>query len=742
MKNRDIAAILIFIGIVFIFFYKTLIFGLLPVPSDDLVGLYHPYRDFKASEYPNGIPYKNFLITDPIRQQIPWRKLVIDSYKNGTLPKWDATSFSGTPLLANIQSGAFYPLNILFFIFPFHIAWTMLIISQTLLSGIFFYIFMRVLSLGPIPSLFGAVIFSFSGTSIAWLTWGTILSAWMWTPLILSSVHKLLTHDKRRAWVWEIIAVFSIVSSFFAGHLQVFFYSSVLSVSYAAWLTVGYKKIHWIKPIVGIALAVFAIIFYQLNVVLKWLPSTSRITGGSAWHSEGFFIPLQHLAQFIAPDFFGNPATLNYWGVWNYGEMVGYIGIAGLVFALLGISRQTMFWLAIATISLLFAIESPISALPYVLHIPFLSSLQPTRLLIIVDLALSVFAAHGLSKFLTSHKRNYTPIVIIGGLLALLWGIFVLHGAFGITLQNAQVIKRNLFVPTILYIGVSGLFVMFQFLKGRVARVTVVFIFIMFAIFDLIRFGWKFTPFTDQELFFPRTKVLSYLENAPRPFRMMTLDDRILPPDTNTYYGIESVNGYDPIHSLRYDQFISAMERGEPNINPPYGYERIIVPKNINSPLFNLLGVRYIVSFNELMDKRFKKVLTEGQTNVYENQSMLPRAYLVSNAIYKQTDQEIINTLYSKTFNFQFDAVVETSIDILNTELQVGESATITRYEPEKMTISVKTTQPRLLVIGNMYNPNWKATIDGKLATLIRTNYLFIGVVVPVGIRKVTVTYK
>lgn len=741
MKRLDVLLLGIFISIVAVFFYKTLFFGLLPVPSDDLVGLYHPYRDLKVSEYPNGIPYKNFLITDPIRQQIPWRKRVIDSFKNGSIPSWDATSFAGTPLLANIQSGTLYPLNIFFFVLPFPVAWTLLIISQTLLAGMFMYIFLRVLALDPMPSLFGSVLFSFSGTSIAWLTWGTIVSTWMWTPIALAAVHSLITHERKNYTHWILLGIGALACSFFAGHLQIFFYSVLTVGVYALWQLNTHKKTHSMSSLLTIGVGALSIISYQLVAILRWLPDTARITDGSAWQKEGFFVPVQHLVQFVAPDFFGNPSTLNYWGTWNYGEMVGYIGIAGLIFALIGLGKKTKFWGLLALVSLVFAIQSPLSSLPFVLHIPFLSSLQPTRLLFVVDLALCVLAAYGFSETLTKGKKNTFYIPLLGVVLVGLWSIYAMHGRFGISGENAMVIKRNLYMPSLLF-GISVLFdILLRFTKMQAKRMSIGFMIIGLVAFDLLRFGWKFTPFTDQALFFPRTKVISYLENAPKSFRTMTLDDRILPPDTNTYYGIESVNGYDPIHSERYDKFIAAMERGEPNITPPYGYERIIVPKNIHSPLFNLLGVRYILSFNELNDKRFKKVLTEGQTHVYDNMSVVPRAYLASNIIYRKTEEEIINALYSKDFDFKFDAVVEKPVDILSTDLQPGESATITQYEPGNMTISVKTTQPRLLVIGNMYNPNWKATIDGKSVPIIRTNYIFMGVYLKPGESKVSIEY-
>ena len=67
------------------YFLANRISGKLPVPSDTLVGLYHPWRDLYRDTNPRGVPFKNFLITDPVRQQIPWRKIVIDQWKEGII---------------------------------------------------------------------------------------------------------------------------------------------------------------------------------------------------------------------------------------------------------------------------------------------------------------------------------------------------------------------------------------------------------------------------------------------------------------------------------------------------------------------------------------------------------------------------------------------------------------------------------------------------------------------------------
>src|SRR5437016_1573484 len=124
--KKAITFVLLFL-VCFIFFAPFFLKQLLPIPSDTIVGLYHPFRDLYARQFPRGIPYKNFLITDPVRQQYPWRKLTIELEKKIQLPLWNPYIFSGTPLLANFQSGAFYPLNIIFYIFPFTIGWSLLI---------------------------------------------------------------------------------------------------------------------------------------------------------------------------------------------------------------------------------------------------------------------------------------------------------------------------------------------------------------------------------------------------------------------------------------------------------------------------------------------------------------------------------------------------------------------------------------------------------------------------------------
>src|SRR5437763_11395176 len=109
---KKVLPFLFLIGVCIAFFAPFFYKQLLPIPSDTIIGLYNPFRDVYAKAYPNGVPYKNFLITDPVRQQYPWRFLATELETNMQMPLWNPYNFSGTPLLANFQSAVFYPLNI------------------------------------------------------------------------------------------------------------------------------------------------------------------------------------------------------------------------------------------------------------------------------------------------------------------------------------------------------------------------------------------------------------------------------------------------------------------------------------------------------------------------------------------------------------------------------------------------------------------------------------------------------
>src|SRR5690606_9483313 len=118
-------------------------------------------------------------------------------------------------------------------------------------------------------------------------------------------------------------------------------------------------------------------------------------------------------------------------------------------------------------------------------------------------------------------------------------------------------------------------------------------------IFDLTRVAAKFTSFSNADYFYPTSKTIEFLQNDKDKFRIATTDDRILAPNISTFYRIESIEGYDPLYLKDYAEFISLSERQAADISPPFGFNRIITPKNLNSDLVDFLNVKYILSLTE-----------------------------------------------------------------------------------------------------------------------------------------------
>ena len=146
----------------FIFSNPFFLKGEVPFPSKYLVTFFSPWNNY----IPFPGPIKNNAMPDIITQIFPWKHLVISTWSQFHVPLWNSFSFSGTTLLANYQSAAFSPFNILFFLFPFVDAWSTLVLLQPLLAGFFMYIFLRSLLCSKTGSLISAVSFMFCGYSM------------------------------------------------------------------------------------------------------------------------------------------------------------------------------------------------------------------------------------------------------------------------------------------------------------------------------------------------------------------------------------------------------------------------------------------------------------------------------------------------------------------------------------------------------------------------------------------------
>ena len=734
---------------IFIFFSPVWLKGRMPIPADTIVGMYHPFRDVVWNGLTAGVPFKNFLITDAVRQQYPWRQLAFDLLQRGELPLWNPYTHAGTPLLANIQTALFYPINFLYFFIPFNTVWTIQVIAQPVLLAIFMFLFLTEIGISKKASTLGSLALALSGFSIAWLEWNTTLHTLVWLPLGLYCVEKIMKKEELR---WFVLLGFSVSCIVFAGFLQTAFYALFLLGCYAVLRVVTIGKGHDRKKILTGLTAVLAIVVVVTSI--QWLPTLKLINRsarsfdqGNVLERDDWFLPWQNLVQFVAPDYFGNPATLNYWGIFNYTEFVGYIGIAPLILAFMGIVspgkrlKQTQrFFLLVLAAALLFALPNPISRFPFMMNLPLVSSAQPSRLMMIIDLSLSVLVAIGAENIFTKLKEEKTKLILpaltasLGIIALMLFGMWIVALGFSplrihIPPEYLQIAKRNLILPTMLFtltsLSIASLTIISKInirIRGRLLSVIFLLLFLLTA-GDLLRFAAKFTPFSVEQYLFPDTKVINFLKSDSGAWRYMTTDARILPPNFSVVYRLQTIEGYDPIYIGRYGTLIASAQKDEPVLEPT-AFHRIIRPENIDSPMYDLLNVKYVLALTDLQDEKLEKVFQEGETRIYRNMQVFPRAFVISD--YQQPEDD--------------RRALDQALRLRKSDIE--ETAEILDYTENAVRIGVSSEVGGMLVVSDMYYPGWSATLDGKPLPVERVLYALRGTMIPPGYHEILYRYS
>jgi uncharacterized membrane protein len=148
---------------------------------------------------------------------IPPRFFWVESIQHGDVPLWNPYQFCGHPFFANPQYAILYPLNSLFFILPFDIAFNSIIMIHFFLGGLFTYFLLRDLHVEPGGALISGIIFMLSGYLISIHSLLPTLLTVIWTPLIMLFFRRALTsHGSKN----EIMTALFFTFSFLGGGLE------------------------------------------------------------------------------------------------------------------------------------------------------------------------------------------------------------------------------------------------------------------------------------------------------------------------------------------------------------------------------------------------------------------------------------------------------------------------------------------------------------------------------------------
>ena len=130
--------------------------------------------------------------------------------------------------------------------------------------------------------------------------------------------------------------------------------------------------------------------------------------------------------------------------------------------------------------------------------------------------------------------------------------------------------------------------------------------------------------------------------------------------------------------------------------------------------------------------------MREGETRLYENLSVIPRAFFPNIILYAKNNQEAIKKLYANSKLLKKISVVVDAKDLPNNVYSMAR-ADVSLHEANKVIVKTNNTETRLLVLTDTYYPTWHAKIcyenetGCKEAKIYLTDYNFRGVVVPPG---------
>lgn len=232
--------------------------------------------------------------------------------------------------------------------------------------------------------------------------------------------------------------------------------------------------------------------------------------------------------------------------------------------------------------------------------------------------------------------------------------------------------------------------------------------------------------------------------------------------------GVPSIRGYNPLDAARYREFLAILANEDRNggaFSSRFSHP-VVLALTTTKPiqhhsLLDLLGVRFCITTpgDKRMATHWARVFDVPQATgynflhygirqigaqaIYENQTVMPRAFVVSDAIPEADSEGVAAQLQS--LDVRKTATLEDwdpSRDSLPHSENPPGPATIRSYTPNEILIDLDGKTAGLLVLTDPWYPGWVCRIDGNEAPVWKADYAFRGVMVPNGAKEVVFRFE
>lgn len=658
----------------------------------------------------------------------------------GQLPFWNPYSLTGIPWHSNPQSALFYPANWLFLLFAGSRLISWLLVAHHWLAGAGMFLLCRRYGFSWLAALFGGTAFAATPFLIAQSVEGHYNQVCMvaWFPWAFLCFEHIRSGERRSVPLMACV----ISLCFFCGHVQEVYY---LVVVLTGFLVVDLAKGIYRQRSVP-AVAVPGVQLPQttcspesqlcrgnavppLRLIVNWiavgaltaglvaidlLPNAIyttqavRSAGIGAKEASEISIGVANLRQLWDPFALGNMQSysgpgLYYWEtVFHFGMVVSLLAVIGTLFRWRQFPVLRM--VAMFLIAAVFAFGAETPFFPWCYDtIPGMSFFRsPSRSIFFCGLAISVLSAAGVDVLLAAAMKFHR--------------------------SESVRFTRICHASALALIAVSAV--------------------------ELAIFSNSLQATIPSDSFHRQNEIADFLEQNTAGSRVFALQDHLSDYEAWTR-GIQKVQGYDPVPLKRYGLFTASMvQPHEPGIEM-VGFETVGL-NHYRKPLLDLLGVKYAVvasadatppdGWKIVKQGRIAELLTlRGQPprtipyTIYENESPLPRAFVIGQTRVLHPADKIIDVLG------QLDPRKEL---LLEQELKGTEdraefsAAVIEEYTPNRIRVSAELTEPGYLVLTDAWYPGWSAKVDGNSAPIIPANFAFRAVPLPAGQHEVVFTFS
>lgn len=604
-KNENLIALLIEISVILLFISPILSDKRIPI-NTDLVFLYSPWKN----EYgpPTGVI--NPVLSDSVDSVIPSRVYFYESVKEGEFPLWNNRITMGSPFGLLMFADTFTINNLSSLAFgPAYGAVVYHCLKQ-LITGFFFYLFLKSIGLSFSSRIFGMLTVSFSTFVIAFAAW-KVPDSLIFIPIILYAFEEYRKSTKYR---WLVAIAFAVLFALLSGFPAIILYSLLFTCIYITFRIFTDENLPSIRQkLTVLSHLVFAFFIGILLSGFSFLPTIEFFNHIGLGYREGAGLRRFHpdtLLRFWGTMGCGSPIYKNFICPSNFNETAIYTGFLSLLlspFSLLNKKCRKLGVFSLITFILIFAISFGLFGINTFLgRLPVLKLSSNTRIVALLPIISAMIGSLGFDALLRSKLRPFKVFWLILPIIFYV-SIFI----FGNNLTNFLSLDLlNKLKTLTIFIGSVTLIIILALSKSEAVKWWSSFAMCVLLFLDLTNGMVAYNGASRSDLFYPPTPSLQYLQaNQDSYERFIAIDRRNMIPSMPLSYSLNSINNHWWV-SDSYRKVLSTID------------ENLYAKSKTTQPIFSPTSIDY---FSQLLDIMRVKYLTIDPSPIrkIENNSLI-----------------------------------------------------------------------------------------------------------------------